>query len=86
MEIAGVPMINFSKWTRLHVYLQDVFRHRPPGVSKYRQSKAGVLAYLENELRDISVSGSTKKSLEEQSSRLQKQEESMRRLYDVGME
>ena len=85
VKIEGVPMINFSKWARLHVYLQDVFRRKPPDVSEYRQSQAGVLTYLENELRNITVDSSTKKSLEEQSCKLQEQEEFTRRLKAVGM-
>jgi hypothetical protein len=85
VEIRDVPMINFSKCMRLHDCLQHVFRHRPPDVSIYRQSKTGVLAYLEKELRDISVSSTTDKRQDERSRLLKTEEESRRRLYYVGM-
>jgi len=50
VEIQGVPMINFAKWTRVHGCVKDVIRRKPPDVSKYRQKNARALAYLEDQL------------------------------------
>lgn len=51
VEMHGVPMINFVKWTNFHDRLKDVLKHKPPDVSRYRQTKAEVLAYLKDQLR-----------------------------------
>jgi hypothetical protein len=90
MEIKGVPMINFAKWIGFHAYIKDIFRYKPPDVSQYHQTKAGVLAYLEHQLRGISVGSAVDQALEERSRKLGQKEEVMRQLripelHAVGM-
>jgi hypothetical protein len=80
VEIKGVTMVNFAKWAGFHAYIKDVLRHKPPDVSHYRQTKAGVLAYLEHQLRGISVGSVVDQALEERSCTLGRQEEVMRQL------
>jgi len=80
VEIKGVPMINFAKWIAFHALITDIFRHRPPDVSRHRQAIRGVLAYLEHQLRGISVGSIVDQALEERSSKLWKIEEVMRKL------
>jgi len=88
IEIKGVPMINFTKWIGFHTYAKEVFRHKPPDVSK--QTKAGVLAYLEHQLHGISVGPLVEQALEQRSSKLGQKEDVMRQLripelHAVGM-
>jgi len=90
VEIQSVPMINFAKWARFHDCIKDIFQHKPPDVSQYRQTKKGVLAYLEDQLSGISVGSTTKRCLEKRSKELEQQEKEMRRqripdLHAVGM-
>jgi hypothetical protein len=90
VEINGIDMINFTKWIAFHGYLKDVFRRKPPDFSQYRQTKAGVLAYLEHQLRGISVGSIVDQALEERSSKLRQREDVMRQLripelHAVGM-
>jgi hypothetical protein len=80
VEIKGVPMINFAKWIGFHAYIKDVFRHKPPDFGQYRQMKAGVLTYLEQQLRNISVGSDADQALEDRSSSLKQKEEVMRQL------
>ena len=80
IENNGVPLINFAKWIGFHSLIEDIFQHRPPDVSGYRQAKAGVLAYLEHQLRAISVGSVVDQALEERSSKLGQTEEMMRQL------
>lgn len=84
------PMINFAKWTALHVCINDVFRHKSPDVSEYRKTNAGVVVYLEQQLGSISVGSTMDQTLENRSRELWKQEElgrqiGMPKLRAVGM-
>jgi len=90
VETQSVPMINFAMWTRFHDRMKEVSRHKPPDVSKYRQTKAGALAYLEEQLRGIAARPITNHRLEELSRKLWQQERLMHRqgfpaLETVGM-
>jgi hypothetical protein len=90
VNIQSVAMINFAKWIKFHFCVMDVFRHKPPDVSRYRRTEASALAYLEGQLRDVSVGSSMDQRLEELSSWLKQKEESiseqnLSRLYAVGM-
>jgi hypothetical protein len=80
VEIKGVPMINFAKWIAFYAYIKDVLQHKPPNVSQYRQTRAGVVAYLEHQLRGISVGSVVDQALEGRSSKVEKTEEMMRQL------
>jgi hypothetical protein len=77
VDIDGIPMINFAKWTRFHACIKDVFRHKPPDVSKYREAKAGMLAYMEQQLRGISTGPAMDKALQERASKLREKEKVM---------
>ena len=82
----NVPMINFAKWTRCYDRIKDVFQHKSPDISKYRQTKASTVAYLEWKLRDVSIDSTTDQFLEERSIELEQREKSMkpmRRRADV---
>jgi hypothetical protein len=75
VNIYGVPMINFAKWTRLHACIKNVLRHKPPDLSAYHQTKAEVMAYLEHQLLRISVGSVVDQALEERSCKLRQQED-----------
>ena len=88
--IQNVPMINFSKWRKCYDRIKDVFRYKSPDISEYRQTKAKALAYLEGQLRGVSISPTANQSLEERSVWLEAKEEEMRQggflaLEAVGM-
>jgi hypothetical protein len=55
----------------------DVFRHKPPDVSQYRQTKAGVLTYLKHQLDEVQVGSATDQHLEERSQVLDQKEQLM---------
>ena len=79
VDADGTPTINLSKWTEFHTCLKDIFRPKPPDLSKYR-TKAGVLAHLEQELSDISLHLTMDQDLEKQSSQLCDKEKQIRKL------
>jgi len=89
IEIQSVPMIDFAKWTRCYDRIKDVFRHKSPDISKYRQTKAGALAYLEGQLHGISANSTTDQRLEKRSIELVQQEKAeemlLRRLQCLGL-
>ena len=82
VDTNGIPMINFAKWTELYTCIKDVLRHKPPDVSDYRQTKAGVLAYLECQLRGISLDSTMDQDLEEIGIKLREEEEQIHQLAD----
>ena len=75
VEVNGITMINFAKWTEFHACIKEVLRHKPPDISKYRQTKARALAYLTGQLRDISLGFTMDQDLERRSSKLRQQED-----------
>jgi hypothetical protein len=77
---SGTTTINFAKWTEFHTSIKDVFQYKPPDVSKYRQTTAGVLAYLEHELYGISVSSTMDQDLEKLSNKLYQNEDLLRQM------
>jgi len=79
-DVGDVPAINFGRWTEFHKCVKDVFRHKSPDVSQYRQKTAGVLAYLEHQLRGSSIGSTTDQDLDKQSGKLKQQEEMLREL------
>jgi hypothetical protein len=84
VDVDDIPTINFSRaWTEFYTSLKDIFRHKPPDLSKYR-TKAEVLAYLERELSDISLHLTTDQDLEKQSSKLCSREKQIRELRIHG--
>lgn len=80
IEVGGIPLIDFAKWTRLYDCMRDVFPHKPPNVSGYRQSKAGALAYLERQLLAISAAPGFDEVLKTQSRKLVEAEDVQRTL------
>lgn len=80
VEVGGTQMINFAKWTSLHVCMRDVFRYKPPNIPEYRQRKADALAYLEQQLKGISMGSRIDDSMEARSHALEQKEEVMRQL------
>ena len=80
VDADGIPMINFTKWAEFYTCLKDVLRHKPPDVSKYRQTTAGVLAYLEQQLGDISLGPTMDQDLEKRSHKLCEEEDQIDRL------
>jgi len=71
----GIRTINFSKWTEFYMRIRAVFQHEPPDVSRYRQRNAGMVAWLEDQLRGTSVSPTTDEDLEILSVQLRRDEE-----------
>lgn len=90
VDIQRVSMINFSKWARFHTCMKDALSQKPPDISTYRQTKAGVLAYLEEQLKGISVNPTMTQRLQQRSSGREHQETSLHQqripaLHRVGM-
>lgn len=79
-DVGDISTINFGRWMEFHKCVKDVFRHKSPDASQYRQQTAEVLAYLEGQLRGISIGSTTDQHLEERSSKLKQQEERLRKI------
>lgn len=75
VEVNGTLMINFEKWTRLWMYMEYVFRHKPLHLAVHREVQAGALAYLEQQLNPISFGGKIDDLLEERIRVLEKKED-----------
>lgn len=80
VDVAGTPMLNFAKWTRLCMCMKDVFRHKIPDLEVHRGLQAGTLAYLNKQLSAIPVGKKIDDMLEERSRVLEKKEDVMRQL------
>lgn len=90
LNINGTTMINFTKWTRFHECMRGVFKHKPPDVTTYRQKNAEALAYLNSQLRVISIGPKVDEALAQRSRYLLNKEEALRaagfvELHGVGM-
>jgi hypothetical protein len=84
VDVGGIPIINFSRWTEFQTCLQDVLQHKSPDYSTYdRQEIARVQAYLEHQLHGISVSSTMDQHLEERSKRLRQEEIKLRPAWDL---
>jgi hypothetical protein len=87
-NIQSLHLINFAKWTRCYHRIKDVFQYKAPDVSNDRQKKAGV-AYLEGQLRGVSIDSTVNQCLEDRSIWLAEKEEAIRprllALQAVGM-
>jgi hypothetical protein len=75
----GIRIINFANWTEFHRRIDAVFQHDLPDVSGYRQRNAGMVAWLEDQLRGISVCSTTDQDLERLSVQLRRDEERQHR-------
>jgi len=70
VDVNDAHAINFAKWTEFHACINAVLRHKPPDVSKYRRTSAGVLAYLERQLSENPPGSPMDHYLEQRSSKL----------------
>ena len=68
--VNGTPMINYAKWTEFHTRVKHLRRHELPDVSKYHQKKAGMLAFVEDQFRDISIGQAMDEALKRRSDQL----------------
>ena len=76
VDVDGTRVVNFTQWTEFYRYLNDVHRHKAPDVSRDRLPKAGMLAYLEQQLH-CTPPGSAAPDLEKRSNMLQDEENRM---------
>lgn len=89
VDINGTTMINFAKWRRFHTTAHEFLHHKPPDMSKHRNSEFFV--YLQDQLGRVTVGAETDQGFERQSKRHAKVEEKMREqrlpeLYMLGIE
>jgi hypothetical protein len=75
VDINGITMVNFAKWTEFHRCIKEVLCHKPLDISNYCQTKAGALAYLKSQLQDISPDFTVGQDLETRSCKLQQEED-----------
>ena len=78
VNISGTEMINFLKWRRFYSTARDFLHHKPPDMSKHRES--GIFAYMQQQLRGIAVGTKVDEGFERQSKKLEEAERKMRDL------
>jgi hypothetical protein len=79
VEFKGRHLINFVRSTEFSIRMKKLLQYKGPKSSQLNPS-AGSLAYLESQLRDISVNPSTEDVLEERSIALAADE---KRIHDL---
>ncbi|KAG6853700.1 hypothetical protein C0991_002235 [Blastosporella zonata] len=69
VEVEGVHMINFERYTHFMDRVKEIMRHAPPNLERYRQQ--GQLAYLEHQLRKVHLDSNVDEELMKRSMSLE---------------
>lgn len=72
VEVNGVPLINFERYTKFTARIKEVLHYVPPDLERYRQQ--GQLAYLEHQLRGVYMKPTVEDELMERSLALEAEE------------